>query len=283
MKNIPNLSITKNKAWSLILDAKYTYKDAKDARKTITIKNNIFHFIYSFEQEKIIKKNFSVDKETQELFNIFLPIVLNRKKNPYIVGHLAQSLDGFIATRSGESKYISCKQNIEHIHRIRAISDVILVGARTILLDNPCLTTRLVKGNNPMRLILDPNNKLKGVEKVFKHHDKNGFRIIGSNELSKEENIFKLPIVKNTFKLNHLIDLFKKLNKKIIFIEGGGYTISEFYKNNCLDRLHLCLSPTIIGKGKSSFLIENKKSMKDFKNHDIRYYKMGEDILCDMH
>ena len=104
-----------------------------------------------------------------------------------------------------------------------------------------------------MRLILDPNNKLKGVEKVFKHHDKNGFRIIGSNELSKEENIFKLPIVKNTFKLNHLIDLFKKLNKKIIFIEGGGYTISEFYKNNCLDRLHLCLSPTIIGKGKSSF------------------------------
>ncbi len=283
MKNIPKLSITKNKAWSLILDAKYTYKDAKDARKTITIKNNIFHFIYSFEQEKIIKKNFSVDKETQELFNIFLPIVLNRKKNPYIVGHLAQSLDGFIATRSGESKYISCKQNIEHIHRIRAISDVILVGARTILLDNPCLTTRLVKGNNPMRLILDPNNKLKGVEKVFKHHDKNGFRIIGSNELSKEENIFKLPIVKNTFKLNHLIDLFKKLNKKIIFIEGGGYTISEFYKNNCLDRLHLCLSPTIIGKGKSSFLIENKKSMKDFKNHDIRYYKMGEDILCDMH
>ena len=178
MKNIPKLSITKNKAWSLILDAKYTYKDAKDARKTITIKNNIFHFIYSFEQEKIIKKNFSVDKETQELFNIFLPIVLNRKKNPYIVGHLAQSLDGFIATRSGESKYISCKQNIEHIHRIRAISDVILVGARTILLDNPCLTTRLVKGNNPMRLILDPNNKLKGVEKVFKHHDKNGFRII---------------------------------------------------------------------------------------------------------
>ena len=283
MKNIPKLSITKNKAWSLILDAKYTYKDAKDARKTITIKNNIFHFVYSFEQEKIIKKNFSVDKETQELFNIFLPIVLNRKKNPYIVGHLAQSLDGFIATRSGESKYISCKQNIEHIHRIRAISDVILVGARTILLDNPCLTTRLVKGNNPMRLILDPNNKLKGVEKVFKHHDKNGFRIIGSNELSKEENIFKLPIVKNTFKLNHLIDLFKKLNKKIIFIEGGGYTISEFYKNNCLDRLHLCLSPTIIGKGKSSFLIENKKSMKDFKNHDIRYYKMGEDILCDMH
>ena len=214
MKNIPKLSITKNKAWSLILDAKYTYKGAKDARKTITIKNNIFHFVYSFEQEKIIKKNFSVDKETQELFNIFLPIVLNRKKNPYIVGHLAQSLDGFIATRSGESKYISCKQNIEHIHRIRAISDVILVGARTILLDNPCLTTRLVKGNNPMRLILDPNNKLKGVEKVFKHHDKNGFRIIGSNELSKEENIFKLPIVKNTFKLNHLIDLFKKLNKK---------------------------------------------------------------------
>ena len=49
MKNIPKLSITKNKAWSLILDAKYTYKGAKDARKTITIKNNIFHYVYSFD------------------------------------------------------------------------------------------------------------------------------------------------------------------------------------------------------------------------------------------
>ena len=74
----------------------------------------------------------------------FFPIVCSLSKFQYIA-HIAQSLDGFIATKSGESKYISGKDNLEHIHRLRAVSDIIIVGAKTYLEDNPRLTTRLVK------------------------------------------------------------------------------------------------------------------------------------------
>jgi len=150
------------------------------------------------------------------------------------------------------------------------------------MLDNPHLTTRLVKGDNPMRVILDPKNKLKGTEKIFKQHDKKSFRIIGINRKSNYKNIFKLPVSGNAFKIKDVVSLFKRLGKNIIFIEGGGYTVSEFYKSNFLNRLHICLSPTIIGAGKNSFLIGNNKSIKNIKNHNIKYYAMGKDILCDM-
>ncbi|MAQ73552.1 MAG: hypothetical protein CMD49_04530 [Gammaproteobacteria bacterium] len=282
-KNIFNkLSITKNQAWLLILNAKSIYKANGLKRKTITIKKNNYSFVYDFTKKKIIRKNFSSDDAIQELFDIFLPIILNNNKEPYVIGHLAQSLDGFIATNSGESKYISCKQNIEHIHRIRAISDVILVGAKTILYDNPMLTTRLVKGNNPMRLVLDPRDKIRDNKNIFKNPDKNSFKIIGMNKKNKNEKSFRLPTLKNNFKANNLLKLFKKLNKRIIFIEGGGYTISNFYESNLLNRFHLCLSPILIGQGKNSFLIKGKRFMRDFKNHKINYYEMGKDILCDI-
>ena len=274
------LSITKNQAWSLILEAKSIFCPSKRETKTITIKNNSYSFVYNFDKRKIIKKNFYINEKVKELFDIFLPMILN-KNNPYIIGHLAQSLDGFIATHSGESKYISCKENIEHIHRIRAISDAIVVGANTILYDNPKLTTRLVKGKSPMRLILDPTNKIKGTEKVFKNPDRNSFKII-SDKNKNNKNSLSIPTQNNKFKKTNLISLFKKLNKRIIFIEGGGYTISDFYKKNILNRLHLCISPTIIGDGKNSFLIEKRKLIKDFKKHKIQYFKMGNDILCDI-
>ena len=276
------LSITKNQAWLLILNAKSIYKTNGLKRKTITIKKNNYSFIYDFTKKKIIRKNFSSDDAIQELFDIFLPIILNSNKEPYVIGHLAQSLDGFIATNSGESKYISCKQNIEHIHRIRAISDVILVGAKTILYDNPMLTTRLVKGNNPMRLVLDPRDKIRESKNIFKNPDKNSFKIISMNQKNKNEKNFRLPTLKNNFKASNLLKLFKKLNKRIIFIEGGGYTISNFYESNLLNRFHLCLSPILIGQGKNSFLIKGKRFMRDFKNHKINYYEMGKDILCDI-
>ena len=70
-------------------------------------------------------------------------------------------MDGFIATNSGESKYISGKENLEHIHRLRAISDIIIVGANTFREDKPKLTTRLVEGENPKIHVFDPKRILK--------------------------------------------------------------------------------------------------------------------------
>ena len=216
------------------------------------------------------------------LFSLFLPIIFNSKESPYLIAHLAQTLDGFIATNSGESKYISSNDNLTHIHMIRAISDIIIVGYKTVELDNPMLTTRLVTGKSPMRIIIDKNNKLSNKYNVFRNPDNNGYKIINDKTYTKKENVFQLPLDKNKFNLNDIYDLIKKLRKKIVFIEGGGATVSEFYNNNKLDRLHICISPSILGKGRSSLMIEKKMSLNEILEHEVRYFQMGTDILCDI-
>jgi len=88
--------------------------------------------------------------------------------SPFVLGRLAQSLDGFIATRSGESHWISGPEDIAHTHRLRALFDAVVVGAGTIRADDPQLTTRLVEGPSPVRVVLDPERRLGAGYRVFR-------------------------------------------------------------------------------------------------------------------
>jgi riboflavin-specific deaminase-like protein len=286
-KNIFNkYSITKKSVWSLILEAKKVISNTNILTKSISISklinNNFYKYSYNIEKNKIIRKNFDLDSELQNMFDLYMPIIFNGVNNTYLIAHIAQTLDGYIATKSGESKYISSPQNLEHIHMLRAISDIIIVGTNTVKLDNPMLTTRLVKGLSPMRLILDKKNTLKNNYNVFSNKDGNGYKIISEKIKNYNNNVFALPIYKNKFNLNDIISLLKKLNKRIVYIEGGGSTVSNFYNNKLLNKIHLCISPIIIGQGRNSFILPKIKSLKNIKDNKIKYFKMGEDILCDI-
>src|SRR5580765_8186742 len=85
----------------------------------------------------------------------------------FVLGRIAQSLDGYIATREGESVWISGPDDLRHTHQLRALSDAVLVGARTIRADNPRLTTRLVDGPSPVRVVIDPDCRLDNSYHVF--------------------------------------------------------------------------------------------------------------------
>ena len=278
-------SITKKCAWSLILAAKCFRINNFDNESQVTIEKSLnkktYKYKYDLEKKEVISSNFDIDSYTDNLFKLYLPIIFNSKKT-YLIGHLAQTLDGFIATKSNESKYISSKENLIHIHMLRAISDIILVGSNTVKSDNPMLTTRLVKGENPMRIVLDKSDKISKKYNVFSNKDGNGYKIINDQLKQKDLNIFQLPLIDNQFDERDIISLLTKLNKKIVFIEGGGKTISRFYKKNLLDKLHLCISPIILGEGVSSFIIPKQKSLKEVGEHKISYIKMGSDILCDI-
>jgi diaminohydroxyphosphoribosylaminopyrimidine deaminase/5-amino-6-(5-phosphoribosylamino)uracil reductase len=285
-KIVNKLSITKKSLWSLILAAKDIINSEETLDSSISINKKIggkkYTLIYDRNSNTIAECNFIICDYGKMLFSLFFPIIFNSKESPYLIAHLAQTLDGFIATNSGESKYISSSENLTHIHMIRAISDIIIVGYKTVELDNPMLTTRLVTGQSPMRIIIDKNNKLSNKYNVFKNPDDNGYKIISDKTHTKKENVFQLPLDKNKFNLNDICDLLKKLRKKIVFIEGGGAIVSEFYNNNMLDRLHICISPSILGKGRSSLMIEKKMSLNEILEHEVRYFQMGADILCDI-
>ena len=285
-KIVNKLSITKKSLWSLILVAKDITNSEETLDSLISINKRIggekYSHTYDRNSKTIVKCNFMICDYGKMLFSLFLPIIFNSKESPYLIAHLAQTLDGFIATNSGESKYISSSENLTHIHMIRAISDIIIVGYKTVELDNPMLTTRLVTGQSPMRIIIDKNNKLSNKYNVFRNPDNNGYKIISDKTYTKKENVFQLPLDKNKFNLNDIYDLIKKLRKKIVFIEGGVATVSEFYNNNKLDRLHICISPSILGKGRSSLMIEKKMSLNEILEHEVRYFQTGADILCDI-
>ena len=101
------------------------------------------------------------------LLELYLPITSATSQTPMTVGHLGQSLDGFIATHSGESQFVTGEENILHLHRMRALCDAVIVGAGTVAADDPQLTTRKVPGPHPLRVVLDPSRRLGTQFKLF--------------------------------------------------------------------------------------------------------------------
>ena len=101
------------------------------------------------------------------MVDLYLPICSATHAAPITVGHLGQSLDGFIATHAGESQYVTGEENIRHLHRMRALCDAVVVGAGTVAADDPQLTTRYVEGSSPLRVVLDPTRRLAEHYKVF--------------------------------------------------------------------------------------------------------------------
>ena len=281
----PKIIITKKDAWKIVLKAKDISK-LKSNQKTyqirVNIRNKCISSTYSCDSKKLINMNFECESKLLSRINMYLNIIFHQKFNPYFIGHLAQSIDGFIATKKGESKFISTKENLEHVHLLRCISDVIIVGHQTVVKDNPQLTARIVNGENPMRLVIDKDNKLNNKFRVFNNIDNLGFKIISSKYNTKNHNIFTLPLTKGRFSGKDLELLLKKLNKRIVFIEGGGSLISSFFKDNIFNRLQICICPILMGGGKNSFLKTTSKSIDEMNYERIEYYQMGNDVLCDI-
>ena len=183
-------------------------------------------------------------------------------KRPYITLKFAQTLDGRIAARDGSSKWISGPGSLKLAHKLRAENDGILIGAGTILQDNPSLTVRLIKGKNPARIIIDPKLRTPYAARIIKNTKIAKTIIVTARKAPKAkvakfrqkgvEFVF-LPLSKRgNVDLKKIIRILYRKGIKSILVEGGGRIITSFIKKGIVDKLIVIISPRILGKGKSS-------------------------------
>ncbi len=191
-------------------------------------------------------------EEPSNYSRIFAPFASTEPNRPFVIGQLGQSLDGRISTISGESRSINGPAALDHLHRLRAQVDAVIVGAGTILADDPRLTVRRVDGSNPARVAIDPRGRLGDAGKWLAD-DGAGRLLISSaaNKAPKGAELVRLPERDGRIAASAIIAaLFERGFRKIL-VAGGAHTISRFIEENCLDRLHLLVAPVIIGSGRT--------------------------------
>jgi riboflavin-specific deaminase-like protein len=222
-----------------------------------------------------------------ELLNLYLPVCSATSSRPMTIGHLGQSLDGFIATPSGDSQFVTGDDNIVHLHRMRAISDAVVVGAGTVAFDNPQLTVRHVPGPNPLRVVFDPGRGLEQNYRVFT--DDNGPTLyICSRALvgPVETHLGSATIVgvdcdDASGGVVEALRLLRARGCARVFVEGGGVTVSSFLQANLLDRLQIAIAPVIIGDGRPAIRLAPHTRLSDCRRPRYRVFRMGGDVLFD--
>jgi diaminohydroxyphosphoribosylaminopyrimidine deaminase / 5-amino-6-(5-phosphoribosylamino)uracil reductase len=173
------------------------------------------------------------------------------RDRPFVVAQLGQSLDGRIATPTGESQWINCDGALDHVHRLRAAVDAVVVGVGTVIADNPRLNVRRVAGRNPVRVVIDPNGRAPPGSHCLA---RDGSRriIVTAQKGSSADDIEWVVLPREDGRLNPASIVFAlwDLGLKSILIEGGANTVSSFLDARAVDRLHVLVAPVILGSGK---------------------------------
>ena len=210
---------------------------------------------------------------------------------PYVTLKIAQSLDGRIATSTGHSQWITSEPARKEAHRLRAENDVILVGIGTVLADDPQLTVRMVKGSNPVRIILDSSLRIPLDCQMLNDEFVNITIVVTTNE-----NIHKIKKIENRGAHVWLMEkdnngqvflpgLLKKIGrakKSAVMVEGGAEIFTSFLKEKLVDRIVYALAPKILGSGKEAIgdlgisLVDDGVHLKN-----IKIKKVGVDLLLD--
>lgn len=205
---------------------------------------------------------------------------------PFVILKVAQTLDGKIATKLGDSKWITQEDSRRFVHSLRSRVDAVLVGANTVRRDDPELTIHQAKGENPLRIILDSSGKISNHTKIIKEN-KNGKTIVATaNEKIREQFKEKVEIWKMKKSEDGKVNLAQLLRKAgenqiaSLLVEGGRGVFTSFLKEKLVDKIYYFLSPRILGKGLDSFGdLGIKKISQSITLKDCEIKKFKRDLL----
>lgn len=216
--------------------------------------------------------------------DLFGPLCTGTVDDLVVVGQVGQSLDGRVATATGHSKFINCPAGIEHLHRLRALVDIVVVGVGTALADNPQLTVRQVAGPQPARAVIDPRGRLGTNAKLFT--DDGVRRLLITTDGSRATpppgvEVITLPAEDGNIAPSAIVASLAAAGMRRILIEGGADTVSRFIAARCLDRLHVNVAPVMLGAGGPGIELPPLERADQAHRMPVRVHKIEDDVLFD--
>lgn len=221
----------------------------------------------------------------RRLLDLFFGLCTGPRAPRLCVAHLAQSLDGRVATDSGASRFITGDEDLRHTHRLRALFDAVVVGVQTVVADDPALTTRRVAGGNPARVVLDPSGRLPARARVL--HDAAAPTVVVRGQdapaLDARGHVseLRLPAAAGCFDVAELVGALAARGLGRLFVEGGGVTVSRMLSAGALHRLQVAVAPIVIGSGSPSFSLPPVSGLEDALQVRPRRFDLGDDVLFD--
>ncbi|MFW5982266.1 MAG: bifunctional diaminohydroxyphosphoribosylaminopyrimidine deaminase/5-amino-6-(5-phosphoribosylamino)uracil reductase RibD, partial [Halanaerobiaceae bacterium] len=236
------------------------------------------------------------EKEARELNRVFLKYITEDK--PYVYLKTAQTLDGFLATKTGDSKWITNEKARNIGHQLRHKVDAILVGIGTVISDNPSLTTRLSgkEGKDSIRIILDSHLQISPDAKVINQKSEAKTIIVCGKEKDildkkkisllkekKQVEVLHMDLGKDSrIPLDNLLKILHDKGISSLLVEGGGKVNYSFLKKGLVDEIYTFIAPKILGgnDGISSFSGQGPVKMDEAKLlKDVEYEEIDNNIL----
>jgi diaminohydroxyphosphoribosylaminopyrimidine deaminase/5-amino-6-(5-phosphoribosylamino)uracil reductase len=231
-----------------------------------------------------------LERECRKLNEAFSKYIL--EKQPFIILKVAATLDGKIATRNGDSKWISGEASRHLVHQLRDQVDGVLVGIGTVLKDDPKLTARISKGRDPYRIVLDSRLRIPEEAKVIGASPSK--TIIVSTEIAPKDKTKKLEkkgaqvllldSKEGKINLKSCLSKLGEIGMMSVMVEGGSQVNGSFLDEALIDKLLLFLSPKMMGDpqalgifgGKEISTVQEVTTLKEMKTR-----RVGEDILLE--
>lgn len=239
-----------------------------------------------------------LEKKAEKINEIFIKYV--KTKQPFVILKCASTLDGRIATRTGDSKWISGPESRIFVHKIRHLVDGIMVGVDTVKADNPSLTTRLegITGKDPRRIILDTRLTFPEDANMLQLDSDSDTIIVcgagasGNSDVSEKMNrlksqgvtLIETPLKNGLIDLNILMKQLAEYGLTSLLIEGGSRVIGSALNAGIVDKVFLFYAPKILG-GDDGIPIcrgTGPELMKDsIKLKDMKVCQSGSDIMIE--